>query len=230
MMKRIAIAAAFFVLLSLPLNVTAGIEPSPFLLPDLAGFDNPMFWVMFNPQPEPPGSWLQTDYTNPEAPVFTVRSGSGNFPNFPVSFGILGGTVDPTTGLPTVPLTFIPTYAHNEIAFSISKPGSLTPLDLLYTATFSFGSDVMFNPQPEPPGTPWTTFCLLDPTLNPTVDPTTGQLIYQPFQGSEVTMTFRLADGGGNPVSLESVPEPTTMLLLGLGLVGLAGARRKFQK
>jgi hypothetical protein len=32
------------------------------------------------------------------------------------------------------------------------------------------------------------------------------------------------------PVQTTSIPEPTTMLLLGLGLVGLAGLRRKFKK
>jgi hypothetical protein len=43
---------------------------------------------------------------------------------------------------------------------------------------------------------------------------------------SEFWYAFTVGTAGGTT----SVPEPTTMLLLGLALIGLAGARRKFKE
>jgi hypothetical protein len=81
----------------------------------------------------------------------------------------------------------------------------------LYTASFSFesggsegagasilapGSDVMFNPQPEPPGLPGVlvSFSLLDAT--------TGA---PPPDGSEVFMTLQVSGPGGELMSLTPV-------------------------
>jgi hypothetical protein len=45
----------------------------------------------------------------------------------------------------------------------------------------------------------------------------------QSFAIGKISLTYN--GGGGAPV-----PEPCTMLLLGLGLIGVAGVRRKFKK
>lgn len=186
----------------------------------------------FIADPNPGGLFFFIDGANP--PANPVTSFSGNVGN-PVS----GPVVDVVTNAP------VSTGSGYANISSVVSPTDLTlltftPVDPTLFGDFSFrgqladpGSvtiEVWDNPNFAAPGQSFTF-----PGLPGNADfqrigivSTDGQTIYR------VDISTGVA-GGFNSVlqvdfSLAQVPEPASLLLIGLGLIGLAGVGRKFRK
>jgi hypothetical protein len=189
MRKRFLMTMVLFILVSLPIHAFAGVGASPFRFASSDGFDNPVLWVLFAPQPEPPKVLTGVDATDPDEVVFTTPNESGGV--FQVSFEIQHATY---------PLRSVSSLTEDGIEFSIYKvPVGAVP-QLAYVMHLSFSSkgitipglDVMFAPQPEPPRLLFgESFSLLSDFLQP---------------GDIVAMSLQFTDAQGSPVSLTAMP------------------------
>jgi hypothetical protein len=209
MIKRIALIFTFFVVTSLPISAFAGIGPSPFTFgSQMAGFENPVVMISFAPQPSPPTWWMGTDDSNPYSLILTAPNDALGFFQLAFEFNNV-----------SVPLSSTCSLTQDGINFSISRIGAMQMP--LYFLNFAFTDTQTI------PGN-YITLMSGDPQL----DFGTNIFISDKANltdGETIKMSLQLTDALGNPVALTSVPEPATMLLFGLGLIGLAAVRRKMK-
>jgi hypothetical protein len=102
-------------------------------------------------------------------------------------------------------------------------------VDAIFNGQTLSGFEALVTTDLAPTSVPWYVFAIF-------YNATSGNNVYMgsdAFSGNMLPPGFvGLANPGfeGSAHNSSSVPEPTTMLLLGLGLMGLAGVRRKFKK
>ncbi len=169
------------------------------------GLITPCFFIGFNQVPA--GTGPLVDLSNPTQPKFT-QPGAGEFS---LLFGINDDAGDMVT------------YGRQDSAPTVTADGSVFKFDVMvgpqnFEVDYNihgFQSDwASFNPQPDPPGYQ-------------------GDTLGFTFTGDPwVTVEIFALDANGTnlgPLTVTQAPEPSSLMLLGAGLLGCVGIRRKMR-
>jgi hypothetical protein len=190
-----------------------------FALQANSGPENPGVAVGFNPQPDPPGEPLTLlDLLDATRPVLTVPAGGERSFRFLFALGT-SGDISPFE------LVLVPPPDADRLAIEARNRDGRTLLTIDAFVSISDGghldpgSIVGFDPQPDPPGAADSIgidFGFGAPAVG------VGRGV-----GPFATLSFEMHDAAGGVFSFKQVPEPATLMSVGLGVALLAARRSR---
>jgi hypothetical protein len=198
--------------------VAATIEwGNAFALQGRGGDLDPAVLVGFDPQPEPPGDATELDLADRSAPLLILRNQSNPASGLQL-FDLFFALDVPGEAITIVPCV-LPSETSPTLELEVRSDSRTGPL--LFSLFFDFATSsgglvdraslVGFDPQPDPPGEFGASYGL---TLAFT-------------KLSDVQVRFTMFDPSGEPVRFAEVPEPASLLLVGVGLAACAARRRR---